>query len=88
MHVTASGIVHDAHHAPPHQRSTAFTDIALTEDGTVLVTFRAGSGRDSLDGHILLYARNGLDGKWRLLNDGYAKGAWKTVHPAKSKRSL
>ena len=76
MHVTASGLVHDAHKAPLHQRSTSFTDIAITGDDTVLVTFRAGSERDSLDGHILLYAGNGLDGAWILLYDGYEKGAW------------
>ena len=76
MQITASGLVHDAHSASPHQRSSAFTDIAITGDGTVLVTFRAGSERDSPDGHILLYAGNGLDGAWNLLYDGYEKGAW------------
>ena len=85
MHVTASGLVHDAHKAPLHQRSTAFTDIALTRDGTVLVTFRAGSERDSLDGHILLYAGNGLDGKWNLLYDGYGKCTWEDSTPGEVK---
>ena len=85
MHVAASGLVHDARQAPPHQRSTAFTDIALTADGTVLVTFRAGSEHDSLDGHILLYAGNGLDGAWNLIYDGYGKGAWEDGTPGELK---
>lgn len=85
MHVTASGLVHDSRQAPAHQRSTAFTDIALATDGTILVTFRAGSDRDSIDGHILLYAGNGLDGKWALINDGYCKGDWEDGTPGEVK---
>ena len=85
MQITASGLVHDAHSASPHQCSSAFTDIAITGDGTVLVTFRAGSERDSLDGHILLYAGNGLDGKWNLLYDGYGKCTWEDGTPGEVK---
>ena len=85
MHVTASGLVHDSRQAPAHQRSTAFTDIALATDGTILVTFRAGSDRDSIDGHILLYAGNGIDGKWDLINDGYCKGDWEDGTPGEVK---
>ena len=85
MHVTAAGLIHDARQALRHQRSTAFTDIALTSDGTVLVTFRAGSEHDSLDGHILLYEGNGLDGAWNLAYDGYGKGAWEDGTPGEIK---
>ena len=85
MQITASGLVHDAHSASPHQCSSAFTDIAITGDGTVLVTFRAGSERDSLDGHILLYAGNGLDGAWILLYDGYGKCTWEDSTPGEVK---
>ena len=85
MQITASGLVHDAHSTSPHQCSSSFTDIAITGDGTVLVTFRAGSERDSLDGHILLYAGNGLDGAWILLYDGYEKGAWEDGTPGEVK---
>ena len=85
MHITDSGLVHDARQAPPHQRSTSFTDIALTSDGTVLVTFRAGSEHDSLDGHILLYEGNGLDGTWSLAYDGYDKGDWEDGTPGEVK---
>lgn len=85
MHVTASGLVHDARQARPHQRSTAFSDIVITGDGTVLVSFRAGSARDSLDGHILLYAGNGLDGTWDLVYDGTDKGNWEDGTPGEVK---
>ncbi len=85
MRVTASGIIHNARQASPHRHSTAFTDIAITTDGKVLVSFRAGSQRDSLDGHILLYEGDGLDGEWSLLNDGAGKGAWEDGTPGEVK---
>lgn len=76
MNVTAAGLVHNARKASTHQRSTAFTDIAITGDGTLLVTFRAGSERDSLDGHILLYASSDMGETWELRYDGHGKGDW------------
>jgi len=74
--VTAVGLVHSARSAPSHQHSAAFTDIAMTGNGTLLVTFRAGSERDSHDGHILLYASTDMGETWELRYDGYGKGAW------------
>ena len=85
MHVTASGLVHDARQAPARQRSTAFTDIAITGEGAVLVSFRAGSGHDSLDGHILLYEGSGLDGEWNLVYDEAGRGAWEDGLPGEVK---
>ena len=56
MRVIGSGHVYDAAAGPRHGRVCAHTTISLLHDGTVLVAFRRGSARDSLDGHVCVYA--------------------------------
>ena len=57
----------------------------MTKDRTLLVTFRAGSQRDSLDGHILLYASTDMGETWELRYDGHGKGNWEDGTPGEMK---
>ena len=66
MRLVAEGVVFDAASAPVHQRSCAFTVATLLTDGTLLVTSRRGSDRESLDGHVCVFAvASGLRTDWR-----------------------
>ena len=76
MRVVASGYVYDARRAPVHGRSCAHTTATLLHDGTVLVAFRCGSERDSLDGHECLCASTDGGTTWELRYDGFGQGAW------------
>ena len=76
MRVIGSGHVYDAAAGPPHGRVCAHTTISLLHDGTVLVAFRRGSARDSLDGHVCVYASTDQGETWELRHDGVGLGAW------------
>ncbi len=76
MRVIGAGHVYDAAAGPRHGRVCAHTTVSLLYDGTVLVAFRRGSSRDSLDGHVCVYAS--MDGlrTWEQRHDGFGLGAW------------
>ena len=76
MHVVASGTVYDGRTAPPHQRTCAFTTLCLLHDGTLLVSGRWGSARDSLDGHACIFASTDHGTTWEKRYDGYGQGDW------------
>ena len=76
MRVIGSGYVYDAAAGPPHGRVCAHTTISLLHDGTVLVAFRRGSARDSLDGHVCVFASTDQGETWELRHDGVGLGAW------------
>ncbi len=76
MRVIASGHVYDAAAGPPHGRVCAHTTISRIHDGTVLVAFRRGSERDSLDGHVCVYASTDQGETWEQRHDGVGLGAW------------
>ena len=76
MRVIGSGHVYDAAAGPPHGRVCAHTTISLLHDGTVLVAFRRGSTRDSLDGHVCVYASTDQGETWEQRHDGVGLGAW------------
>ena len=76
MHVVASGYIADGHTAPIHQRSCAFTTVCLMGDGTIIVSGRWGSARDSLDGHACIFASADDGTTWEMRYDGYGRGNW------------
>lgn len=76
MRIVDSGVVCQAHDVPDHRRSCAFTTVNRLRDGTILVSGRWGSARDSVDGHACIWATPDLGRTWRLRYDGYGKGAW------------
>lgn len=79
MKTTASGCVYDGRQAPAHQRSCAFTTACLTGDGTLLVSGRWGSRRDSPDGHSCIFASNDHGDTWEKRYDGYGRCDWDGV---------
>ena len=76
MRVVASGLVFDGHTAPPHQRSCAFTTVCLLSDGTVLVSGRWGSTRDSPDGHACIFATSDRGTTWEKRYDSHGLNEW------------
>lgn len=76
MRLVESGYVCDGRLGPAHRRSCAFTTAVLLQDGTVLVSGRWGSARDSLDGHECVFASPDLGRTWKLRWDGHGRGAW------------
>lgn len=76
MKLIASGYVYDARSALSHRRSCARTAVALLHDGTLLVSFRRGSDRESLDGHACIMASTDQGATWQERYDGYGVGAW------------
>ncbi len=76
MRVIGSGYVYDAADGPPYGRVCAHTTISLLHDGTALVAFRRGSARDSLDGHVCVFASTDQGDTWELRHDGFGLGAW------------
>lgn len=76
MRVIESGHVYDAAAGPPHGRICAHTTVSLLHDGTVLVAFRRGRERDSLDGHVCVFASTDQGETWELRHDGFGLGAW------------
>ncbi|MSP12159.1 MAG: exo-alpha-sialidase [Chloroflexi bacterium] len=76
MHIVASGYVHNGHGVPFHQRSCSRTAAALLHDGTLLVSFRRGSDRESPDGHECVMASTDGGNTWQERFDGYGRGAW------------
>jgi hypothetical protein len=87
VRVVASGYVYDARDAPAHRRSCAFTAAALLRDGTLLVTFRRGSARESADGHVCLFASSDEGRTWEERYDGCGRATWDGV-PGEEKTLL
>ncbi|MBK36810.1 MAG: hypothetical protein CME26_14945 [Gemmatimonadetes bacterium] len=76
MRILATGLVHDGQTAPPHQRSCAFTTVCLLEDGTILVSGRWGSARDSADGHACVFATPDRGEMWEKRYDSHGLNDW------------
>ena len=76
MKLTATGYVYDGRAAPKQQRNCAFTTVYLANDGTLYVSGRWGSERDSLDGHACLFASADGGDTWEKRYDGYGKWNW------------
>lgn len=84
MKLINHGLVFDAAAAPRDRAFCSFTDCCVLADGRILVTFRAGSSKDSADENIMI--RSSADGgkTWRTVFDGLdlvvdgAPGAWRS----------
>lgn len=87
MRLLDEGYVFDARQAPPHRRSCAFTAVTQLQDGTVLVTCRRGSERESPDGHVCVFASTDGGATWEERYDGYGRGAWDGI-PGEEKTLL
>ena len=79
MRVVASGLVYDGRAHPPHGRACRRTTLALTADGTVLVSFRRGSAQRSIDGHPVVLASSDLGRSWTIRYDGHGRTALEGV---------
>lgn len=76
MRLVDSGVICDGQAIPDHRRNCAFTTINKLHDGTILVSGRWGSLRDSVDGHACIWATADLGRTWELRYDGFGKGSW------------
>ncbi len=76
MQVIASGYVFDAHAGATWQRSCEFTAVTQLRDGTLLVTCRRGSARESPDGHVAVFASTDAGTTWEERYDGYNRATW------------
>ncbi len=76
MRLVDSCVICDGHTIPEHRRNCAFTTINRLHDGTILVSGRWGSARDSVDGHACIWATADNGRTWRLRYDGFGKGSW------------
>ena len=76
MKVIDSGVVHDGHAAPRHQRSCARTTIMMRSDGALLATCRLGEHRDTVGGHHAIFLSSDQGKTWEMLSDSYQQGAF------------
>ena len=84
MKLINHGLVFDAATAPRYRAFCSFTDCCILSDGRILVTFRAGSSKDSADENIIIRSSADEGKTWRtafeglnLVVDGVA-GAWRS----------
>jgi hypothetical protein len=87
MKLIDSGYVYDARGAAGHRRSCAFSAVTLLNDGTLLVTFRRGSARESVDGHACVFASTDGGKTWEERYDGVGQATWNGV-PGEEKAIL
>jgi hypothetical protein len=73
VRLAASGLVFDTRHAPDNERSASSTGAFLASDGTLLVTFRLGTERESGDGHAAVLATPDRGATWELRHLGLAE---------------
>ena len=76
MQVSDSGYVFDARAGATWQRSCEFTSVTQLRDGTLLVTCRRGSARESPDGHVTVFASSDAGATWEERYDGYNRATW------------
>lgn len=76
MKIVDSGEILDGRAIPGRRRNCAFTTINRLHDGTILVSGRWGSARDSVDGHACIWATVDTGRTWSLRYDGHGKGSW------------
>jgi hypothetical protein len=76
LRVVAAGYVFDARDAPVSRRSCAFTAVTQLRDGTLLVTCRRGSARESPDGHVCVFASADEGVTWAERYDGAGQATW------------
>jgi hypothetical protein len=70
VRLVASGTVFDTRHAPANEQSASATGALLTADGTILVSFRLGTERESGDGHACVMASRDLGETWQIRHLG------------------
>jgi hypothetical protein len=70
VRIVDHGVVYDATAAPRHRRFCAFTNTTVLSDGRILVSFHAGSAKESPDENVLM--RISADGgrTWEAACDG------------------
>ena len=66
MRLVASGTVFDTRNAPANERSASSTAALMAADGTLYVSFRLGTERESGDGHTALMASRDLGATWEI----------------------
>src|SRR3954470_2467028 len=74
MRLVASGTVFDTRFAPANEKSASATGALLASDGTLFVTFRLGTERESGDGHEAVMASTDLGETWQLRHLGLNRG--------------
>ncbi|MSP12057.1 MAG: exo-alpha-sialidase [Chloroflexi bacterium] len=70
MKILDRGIIFDATQAPIDARSCAFTSLARLSDGSLLVGFRIGTGRDTPDGRLRVMRSPDEGHTWQTLQAG------------------
>ncbi len=73
MRLVASGTVFDTRTAPANERSASGTSAFLASDGTLYVTFRLGTERESGDGHAAVMASRDVGETWEIRHLGIAQ---------------
>jgi len=70
MRLVASGTVFDTRNAPANEQSASALSALAASDGTLYVTFRLGTERESGDGHIAVMASRDLGATWEIRHLG------------------
>jgi len=71
MHITARGLVFDASAIEGPLRVCSFTSLLQRGDGTLLVSFRRGSGKDSADGNCVICESTDEGASWSMISEGF-----------------
>jgi hypothetical protein len=70
VRLVASGTVFDTRLAPANERSASGLSALLASDGSLYVTFRLGTERESGDGHAAVMASGDLGATWEIRHVG------------------
>jgi hypothetical protein len=70
VRLVASGTVFDTRHAPANERSASGLSALSAADGTLYVTFRLGTERESGDGHATVMASRDEGATWEIRHLG------------------
>lgn len=71
MRVTHRGTIFDATQAPPHERFNCFTSACRMADGTLIVSFRFGSSKDSQDENVRIMASTDEGQTWQVMKASF-----------------
>src|SRR6478609_5453689 len=70
MRIRARGVIFDGSAAAANERSCAFTSATRLSDGSILVAFRLGTGRDTPDGRLRIMRTRDEGRNWETLHGG------------------
>ncbi|HAB14283.1 MAG TPA: hypothetical protein DCE47_21575, partial [Planctomycetaceae bacterium] len=71
MRITATGLVFDSTTVDGPLRVCSFSSLLQLENGTLLVSFRRGSSKDSDDGNVVICESTDRGNSWSVISEGF-----------------